>query len=81
VRRENRQRSPEKRLPLPNPQMFFGRWAWMQAYSLARIVRGDKGDQVRTRIAELQEALMQPATVRYSGLAARWAEYLTRRDR
>jgi len=78
VRRENRQRSPEKRLPLPNPQMFFGRWAWMQAYSLARIVRGDKDDEIKARIAGLQEALMQPATVRYSGLAARWAEYLTR---
>jgi len=78
VRRENRQRSPEKRLPLPNPQMFFGRWAWIQAYSLVRIVRGGKDDEVRTRIAGLQEALMQPATVRYSGLASRWAEYLTR---
>jgi CRISPR-associated protein Csm1 len=79
VRRENRQRPPDKKLPLPKPQMFFGRWAWMQAYSLVRMARRSRDDKVKTRIMDLQKALMQPAMVRYSGLAARWAEYLTRR--
>jgi CRISPR-associated protein Csm1 len=80
VRRENRQRPPDKKLPLPKPQMFFGRWAWMQAYSLVRMARRSKDDEVKVRIMGLQKQLMQPATVRYSGLAARWAEYLTRKE-
>lgn len=79
VRRKNRQRPADKKLPLPKPQMFFGRWTWMQAYSLVRMARRSKDDEAKTRIVGLQRALMNPSTVRYSGLAARWAEYLTRR--
>jgi CRISPR-associated protein Csm1 len=79
VRRENQQRPPDRKLPLPKPQMFFGRWAWMQAYSLVRMARRSKEDEVKTRIMGLQKQFMQPAIVRYSGLTARWAEYLTRK--
>jgi len=78
VRRENRKRPADKKLPLPRPQMFYGRWAWMQAYSLARLARRSKDNEMKARLMGLQKALMQPTTVRYSGLAARWAEYLTR---
>jgi len=78
IRRENRKRPPDKKLPLPNPQMFFGRWAWMQAYSLTRLAQRSKEDEAKARLMELQKQIMQPDTVRYSGLAARWAEYLTR---
>jgi CRISPR-associated protein Csm1 len=82
VRQENRQRPTDKKLPLPNPQMFYGRWAWMKVYSLTRLARQH---QTRvpdgpTRVAELQRQIMQPRTVRYSGLATRWVEYLTRRS-
>lgn len=82
IRRDNRKRPPDKRLPLPNPQMFFGRWVWMKVYSLTRLAeRGKKQvPDAPTRIKELQKQIMQPATVRYSGLAARWAEYLTRKE-
>lgn len=80
IRRENRKRPPDKKLPLPNPQMFFGRWAWMQAYSLTRLAQRSKGDEAKARLMELQKQIMQPDTVRYSGLAARWAEYLVRRQ-
>ncbi len=78
IRWENRRRPPDKKLPLPNPQIFFGRWAWMQAYSLTRMAQRSKNEEVKKRLMGLQKALMQPDTVRYSGLAARWAEYLTR---
>ena len=80
VRRENRKRPADKKLPLPNPQMFFGRWAWMRVYSLTRLARQHEKrvPEGPGRIKELQKQIMQPATVRYSGLAARWAEYLTR---
>jgi len=80
VRRENRQRPPDKKLPLPKPQMFFGRWTWMQAYSLVRMARRSKDDEVKARIMGLQRQLMKLATVCYSGLAARWAEYFTRKE-
>jgi len=79
VRRANRKRKPDKKLPLPNPQMFFGRWAWMQVYSLTQLAQRSKDDEAKARIMELQKQIMQPATVCYSGLAARWAEYFTRR--
>jgi CRISPR-associated protein Csm1 len=82
IRAKNWERPPDKKLPLPDPQMFFGRWAWMKVYSLTRLAeRGKKQmPDAPTRIKELQKQIMQPATVRYSGLAARWAEYLTRRS-
>ncbi len=78
VRRQNRGRPADKKLSLPNPQMFFGRWAWMQVYSLTRLTQRSRDDEVKARMMELQKQIMQPATVRYSGLAARWAEYLSR---
>ncbi len=78
IRRENRKRPPDKKLPLPDPQMFFGRWTWMQAYSLTRLRDRSKDEEVKARLKELQKQLMRPDRVRVSGLAARWAEYLTR---
>jgi len=82
VRRDNRQRPADKKLPLPNPRLFFGRWAWMHVYSLTRLARQHEKrvPEAPERIKELQNKIMQPATVRYSGLAARWAEYLTRKE-
>jgi len=82
VRRENRQRPADKKLPLPNPRLFFGRWAWMHVYSLTRLARQHEKrvPEAPARIKELQNKIMQPATVRYSGLLARWAEYLTRKE-
>ncbi len=82
IRQENRTRPADKKLPLPRPQMFYGRWVWMQAYSLSRLAQRSQSDEVKarlkSRLEELQRQIMQPDTVRYSGLAARWAEYLTR---
>jgi len=80
VRRANRKRPADKKLPLPKPQMFYGRWVWMQAYSLGRLAKRHERrvPEAPARIKGLQKGVMLPATVRYSGLAARWAEYLTR---
>jgi FPC/CPF motif-containing protein YcgG len=57
--------------------MYLGRWVWMHVYNLARMARG-RDKEVKRRILELQKAILQPETVRLSGLAARWAEYLLR---
>ncbi len=82
VRRANRERPPDKKLPLPDPRMFFGRWAWMKVYSLTRLAMRSKKrvPDAPARVKELQRQIMEPATVCYSGLAARWAEYSTRVD-
>ncbi len=81
VRRENRGRAADKKLPLPKPQMFYGRWAWMKVYSLTRLAERSKKRvaDAPDRIRELQKQIIQPDTVRYRGLAARWAEYSSRR--
>jgi CRISPR-associated protein Csm1 len=76
--REARKRAMREKRPLPDPKMFLGRWAWMHAYSLARIVWRSRDEEIKRRILELQKAILQPATVHLSGLAARWAEYLLR---
>jgi CRISPR-associated protein Csm1 len=82
VRRENRGRPADKRQSLPKPQMFLGRWTWMKVYSLTRLAERSKRrvPDAPERIGELQKQIMRPATVRYSGLAARWAEYQTRKE-
>ena len=77
--RDARRRAREEGRPLPDPRMFLGRWAWMQVYSLTRMARRSRHDMVAGRVDELQKAILRPETVRLSGLAARWAEYLTRR--
>ena len=75
--RDARKRARRERRPLPDPRMYLGRWAWMHVYSLARMARGCD-EEVKRRILALQEAILRPETVRLSGLAARWAEYLLR---
>jgi len=68
-----------KGLALSDSRVLFGRWMWMLVYSLARMVQRNRHEEVPGRVRELQDELLQPATIHLSGLAARWAEYLTRR--
>jgi hypothetical protein len=62
--------------------MFLGRWAWMRVYSLTRMADRAKRDmpEASRRMKKLQKQIMKPATVRFSGLAARWAEYEIRKE-
>ncbi|HFD40285.1 MAG TPA: type III-A CRISPR-associated protein Cas10/Csm1, partial [Anaerolineae bacterium] len=64
----------------PNPRLFYGRWMWMRVYSLTRLAERRGRRDISERVTKLQNEFIKPATVRYSGLAARWAEYLTRRE-
>jgi hypothetical protein len=52
---------------------------WLQAYQIARLRRRHK--EAKDKIEQLAKDLMNRHSVHYSGLAARWAEYLTRRER
>jgi CRISPR-associated protein Csm1 len=76
--RESRRRAREEGEPAPDPRMYFGRWMWMQVYSLGRMAQRSRNEEVPGRVQDLQDEIFQPDTVRLSGLAARWAEYLTR---
>lgn len=78
--RSRRVEAHEKGFALSDSRMHFGRWMWMQVYSLARMVQRNRHEEVPGRVKELQDELLQPATIHLSGLAARWAEYLTRAD-
>ncbi|MGQ9492662.1 MAG: type III-A CRISPR-associated protein Cas10/Csm1 [Anaerolineae bacterium] len=64
----------------PDARLFFGRWMWAQIYYLNRLAEQSKDDMpdVPERIRKLQETILTPEKVRYTGLVARWAEYLTR---
>ena len=61
-------------------QVYYGRWMWLEAYSLSRLVSRyeRRVKDVEKKIERLEQGILRPETVRYSGLAARWAEYLTR---
>lgn len=64
--------------PAPNPRSYWGRWVWMHVYQLARMANQKKDAEIAQRVEMLQAKILEPQTVRLSGIAARWAEYLTR---
>jgi CRISPR-associated protein Csm1 len=55
---------------------FHGRWMWLAAYQLSRMAEQHRW--VAERLKTLQRQIVQPEIAPYSGLAARWAEYLMR---
>jgi len=77
-----RRRARQEEKDPPDPRLFYGRWMWMQVYSLTRLAERSRKrmPDAPARIKELQQEFMRPDTVRYSGVAARWAEYLTRKE-
>jgi len=79
----DRKRGPEHEAGCQaSKQIYYGRWMWLQAYQLSRLIEQYRYrvKDVERRVRELQQGILQPETVCYSGLAARWAEYLTRRE-
>lgn len=77
--KEARKRAREKGHTPPEPQVYLGRWTWMLVYSLARMARRARDEQVAHRLLKLQKAiLLRPEAVPLGALAARWAEYLLR---
>ncbi len=63
---------------------YFGPWVWLAVYRLHRIVSAKGTDQeVKSKVEEWLKRLLAPAmladwNVQHLGLAARWAELLTR---
>lgn len=63
------------------PQIVWGAWLWHSAYQLKRMADRHKDQQ--GEIMALQDRMKEDqfAGVRYVGIAARWAEALTRSER
>lgn len=64
-----------------NPQALWGPWMWRSIYLLTRMADRTKGEkEVRDDILALRTRLWQEdfRTMEWMGLAARWAELLTR---
>jgi CRISPR-associated protein Csm1 len=59
-----------------NYPMFHGRWMWLVAYQLKRM--GRRYPDLSGTFDEIHQLILKPEITPYSGLAARWAEYLTR---
>jgi CRISPR-associated protein Csm1 len=59
-------------------RIVFGRWTWMAAYQMTRVARMVK-PEYKSYIEQLRDRFMKPsAETEALGLAARWAQYLTR---
>lgn len=67
-----------QRRGLRGQQVYYGPWMWRQAYYLDRFARG-KPEEVRREIGEIQRWTLSHRIL-YLGLAARWAEFLTRKE-
>jgi CRISPR-associated protein Csm1 len=60
----------------------YGRWTWLAAYQLTRAIQTIKKENTtaKAEIEEIQTVFLgaQAAPMELAGLAARWAQYLTR---
>lgn len=86
VRRRNKAlRDQDEPLPdEPQYQVYYGPWMWREAYALTRMAErihraGDK--ETAQAVLGLQVSTVSPLSIRYVGLAARWAELLTREEK
>jgi CRISPR-associated protein Csm1 len=78
-RRRNGQSLPEE----PASEVYYGPWMWRQAYALTRLADrvGTRNREAEKKVRGLQVNTLLPEQIRQSGLAARWAELLTRKER
>ncbi len=65
-----------------NPKPLYGRWTWLAAYQLTRAAQQVKKEEVDIKddLIKLQEPFLKANVnqIESNGLAARWAQYLTR---
>ncbi len=60
-------------------KVYFGPWMWRQAYSLARIREAQSDTKIKEDLKHLETTLLQ-GRIEDLGLAARWAQWLTRKE-
>lgn len=62
-----------------NPKPIYGRWMWLAAYQIRRMSIAIRDLQTREQLFALQSTFTTPgADLTQIGLAARWAQFLTR---
>jgi CRISPR-associated protein Csm1 len=72
--------------PLPDEpqyQVYYGPWMWREAYALTQMaerIRRAGDEEAAKAVLGLQVGAVSPVSIRYVGLAARWAELLTREE-
>jgi len=59
-------------------QVYFGPWMWRQAYALARL--GEAHPGAKGELGALKDTLLD-GRIEDLGLAARWAQWLTREEK
>jgi len=68
----------------PQYQVYYGPWMWQESYALTRLAEriSRAGDEKTAQeVRALQVGATSPLSIRYVGLAARWAELLTREEK
>jgi hypothetical protein len=64
--------------PWREDTVYFGPWMWQQAYAIGRLK--ESYPATMHQLNELQRVLLDVNQIRHLGLAARWAELLTRKE-
>jgi CRISPR-associated protein Csm1 len=60
-------------------QVYYGPWMWRQAYAVSRLGEARSGE-VKAKLEKLETALLE-GQIAQLGLAARWAQWVTRKER
>ncbi|HIQ12051.1 MAG TPA: type III-A CRISPR-associated protein Cas10/Csm1 [Caldilineales bacterium] len=64
------------------PQPLWGPWMWRGVYQLTRAIKRTKNPEITSQIKEIRQGFFpkrhRPKDMAWMGLAARWAELLTR---
>lgn len=58
---------------------YYGRWQWLLAYQFKRIK--DQNKSLKDELDTIRNMIEEPTLTPYTGLAARWAEYQTRKSK
>jgi CRISPR-associated protein Csm1 len=58
---------------------YYGRWQWLLAYQFSRIK--DQNKPLKEELDNIRKLIEKPTLTPYTGLAARWAEYQTRKSK
>ena len=79
----NGQRKAKKDGLLKDNQFYYGPWVWHAVYQLSRTARSSRNKAIGAEIRAWEDELLREGNklIRVLGLAARWADYITRTRR
>ena len=74
------QEKAQKEGRLKENQFYYGPWVWHAAYQLTRTAQSSRNKAIGTEIKSWEDELLREgnALIGLLGLAARWADYITR---